>query len=288
MGTLPAQGNSNADVFQGMSGVRSENLSATERLKIAIVGKPKCGKSWFAASARTPILYYDFDDRPESLAGKPGLLIKSKPTMLDVEQDLSILKARKEKHKQNPNLPLLLPETVCFDTITFMQKSFEDYLYTVAKDSFKDIKVGNSTTVHIRRGWDVINAMQRYIGLLISDFSSLGMDLIFVFHEKNEKDYVESTKEEAAYTGQLSTDPQYLNSCLSLFNEVYHIRVEPGPTSKYIVECKPNISGNWNTTLLIDATEPPNILDMIKKHENKRLQLAATKQNEQTKPTQRS
>jgi hypothetical protein len=254
----PAQGNP----FAGMQGVKSEDLSCTDRLKIGIVGKPKSGKSTLAATARTPMLYYDFDDRPESLAGKQGLFVKSKPSMLDVETDLSIMKANKIKK-------LALPETVCFDTVTFMQRAMEDEIFRQGgKDFYREIKVGNSTTVKVRRGWDTISGIQRYVSYLISEFSSLGVDIIFVFHEKNEKDYAESTKEETAYTGQLTTDPQYLNSCLSLFNEVYHIKVDY--TGKYVCECRPNTQGNWNTTLLLDSTEAPDILGMIKKHELKR------------------
>ncbi|HEY4799529.1 MAG TPA: AAA family ATPase [Bacteroidia bacterium] len=262
-----AQGNP----FAGMTGVKSEDLSSTERLKIGIVGKPKSGKSTLATTARTPMLYYDHDDRPESLAGKSGLFVKSKPSMLDVETDLSIMKANKIK-----KLPL--PETIVHDSVTFMNRAMEDEIFRQGgKDFYREIKVGNSTTVKVRKGWDTINGIQRYINYLIAEYSSLGVDIIFVFHEKNEKDYAESTKEEAAYTGQLVTDPQYLNTCLSLFNEVYHIKVNE--VQKYICECRPNSSGNWNTTLELDPIEMPNILDMIKKHETKRAAMKGAVKN---------
>lgn len=262
--STPAQGNP----FQGIGGVSSETLSPSGRLKIAIVGKPKAGKSTFAATARTPMLYYDWDDRPESLAGKQGLLVKSRCTMLDVETDLSILKANKKMAKP-------LPATIVHDSITFMNKAMEDEIFRQGgKDGFyKEIKVGNSTIVKVRKGWDTINGIQRYINYLISEYTSLGMDLIFVFHEKNEKDYAESTAERTEYTGGLTTDPQYLSTCLSLFNEVYHIKVTP--TGQYLVECRPNLYGNWNTTLLLDKEEPPHIMQMIQKHETKRAALAA-------------
>lgn len=255
-------------IFAGLSGVRSESLSPSDRLKIAIVGKSKSGKSTLATTARKPMVYYDFDDRPESLAGKEGLLVKSLPTMLDVETDLSIFKARKIKKQA-------LPETIVFDTVTFMQRAMEDEIFRQSKDLYREIAVGNSTKMRIRKGWDVINGIQRYVQYLITEFTALGVDLIFVYHEKNEKDYTESTKEEAAYTGQLTVDPQYLSSTLSLFNEVYHIVVDGN--RKYTVECKPNWKGNWNTTLNVDPTEPPDILGMIAKHEKKRAELAAKK-----------
>lgn len=260
--STPAQG-----CFAGIKGAPSESLSPTGRLKIAIVGKPKSGKSTLASTARTPMLYYDWDDRPESLAGKQGLLVKSRSNMEEVETDLSILKAAKLQSKP-------LPSTIVHDTVTFMQRAMEDEIFRQGGTSmYREIQVGKSTKVKIRKSWDVINGIQRYLGYLITEYTALGVDLIFVFHEKNEKDYTESTPEETHYTGQLTTDPQYLSSSLSLFNEVYHIKVEPNGV--YVCECKPNLYGNWNTTLLIDKTEPPNILKMIEKHESKRAALAA-------------
>ncbi|HEY4799121.1 MAG TPA: AAA family ATPase, partial [Bacteroidia bacterium] len=249
--------------FANMGGTPSEDLTPTGRLKIAIVGKPKSGKSTLAATARTPMLYYDHDDRPESLAGKPGLLVKSRPTMPDIEADLSIMQAAKKQGKP-------LPRTVVHDTITFLQRTMENEIFRqdTGKSTYKEFRVGNSTFMKIRKGWDAINGIQRYIDYLITEYTYLGVDLIFVFHEKNEKDAVESTQDRTEYTGQLTTDPQYLSSSLSLFNEVYHIKVQPNGT--YICECKPNVYGNWNTTLMLDATEPPNILKMIEKHEQKR------------------
>jgi len=251
-----------ADPFEGLSGTKSESLSASGQMKIAIVGKQKSGKSWLAVSGRTPMLYYDHDDRAESIAGKPGLLVKSRPTMTDIETDLSLLKYHKVKGKP-------IPKTACHDTVTFMQRTMEDEIWRQGgKELYREIKVSANTTLRIRKGWDTINGIQRYVSYLISEYTSLGMDIIFVFHEKNEKDYVESTKEQTEYTGALTVDPQYLASTLSLFNEVYHIKVRSD--GKYITECRPNIYGNWATTLLLDNEEPPNILEMIAKHEKAR------------------
>lgn len=265
--STPAQGIPNP--FFGMAGQKSETLSTTGRLKIGIVGKPKSGKTTLATTARKPMLFYDWDDRPESLAGKDGLFVKSRSNIQEVETDLSIMKANKKQGKP-------LPCTVVHDTVTFMQRAMEDEIFRQGgKDYYREIRVGNSTTVKVRKGWDTINGIQRLINYLIAEYTDLGMDIIFVFHEKNEKDYAESTKEETAYTGQLVTDPQYLNSSLSLFNEVYHIKVEPNGT--YICECKPNLTGNWNTTLSIDGRETPDIMKMIAKHEAKRAALKEQK-----------
>ena len=101
--------------FAGMKGEKSEDITAHEFLKIAVLGKAKSGKSTFVATAPKPIRIYDFDDRAESLAGKEGLFILSRPSMLDIETDLSVMKANKIK-----KLPL--PATVIFDSVTYMNR----------------------------------------------------------------------------------------------------------------------------------------------------------------------
>jgi hypothetical protein len=247
-----------------MAGVRSEDVQASERLKIAILGKPKSGKSWFAATAPGPIRYYDFDDRAESLEGKPNLFILSKPTMLQVETDLSVMKANKAK-----GLPL--PATVVFDSVTFMNRAMEEEIFRQDAKLYRTIRVGNSTSIKIRNSWDVINGIQRYVEYLIAEFGSLGVNIIFVFHEKDEKDKAESTVAETKYTGLVTVDPQYLANSLSLFNEVYRITVDGN--KNYVVTCRPNWDVNASTTMMLDATEKPNIMDMITKHRAKRAAL---------------
>lgn len=250
--------------FSQMKGKSGEELRATGRLKIAILGKPKAGKSTFAATARKPIRYYDFDDRPEALEGKEGLFVLSRPSMLDVETDLSIMKANKVKG-------VSLPATVVFDSVTYMNRAMEEEIFRQDSSLYRTIKVGNSTSMKIRNSWDVINGIQRYVEYLVSEFSPL-CDVIFVFHEKPEKDYAESTPKETAYTDYVTTDPQYLSKSLSLFNEVYRITVDGN--KKYEVVCRPNWDVNASTSMLLDATEKPDILAMISKHEAKRAALS--------------
>lgn len=250
--------------FAGMKGVHSESVQATERLKIAILGRPKTGKSWLAATAPGPIRYYDFDGRAESLEGKPNLYILSNPTMLDIEGDLSTFKANKIK-----KIPL--PTTIVFDSVTFMVRALEDEIRRQSPGIFKGIRVGNSTTVYKGKDWDVVVGIQRYIEYLIGEISSLGTNMIFVFHERDEKDKAESTVEQTRYTGKVTTNPQYLESCLSLFNEVYRITVSD--KQKYSVTCRPTEDVMASTTLMLDVTEEPNILAMIEKHRQRRAAL---------------
>jgi hypothetical protein len=254
------------DPFANMNGFKSEDLKAESRLKIAILGKPKSGKSWLAATAPQPIRYYDFDNRAESLAGKNGLYITSSPflNMLLIESDLSVMKSNKLK-----KLPL--PATVVFDTVTYMNRAMEEEIFRQDPKLARNIRVGNSTSIKIRNSWDVINGIQRYVEYLIAEFSSLGINIIFVFHEKDEKDRAESTTNETKYTGLVTVDPQYLANSLSLFNEVYRITVDGA--KNYKVVCRPTWDVNASTTMMLDNEEKPNIMDMIAKHKAKRAAL---------------
>jgi hypothetical protein len=250
--------------FANMQGMRSEEIKAETKLRIAILGEPKSGKSWFAATAPGPVRYYDFDNRTESLEGKPNLYVSANTTMATVESDLSIMKANKVKK-------LVLPTTIVFDSVTYMVKAMEDELRRQAPGLFKGIRVGNSTTVYKGKDWDVVVGIQRYVEYLVAELTALDVNFIFVFHEKDEKDNAESTTDRTAYTGKVVTSPQYLQNCLSLFNEVYRIKVDGN--RNYQVACRPNFDVNASTTMLLDPMEKPNIMEMIAKHKKKRAEL---------------
>jgi len=240
----------------GLSGVLSESLRQEDRLKIALVGEPKVGKSWLAATAPKPIRIFDFDDRAESLAGKEGLLIARKPTMQQVETDLSITKARKIKNQP-------IPATWVFDSVTYMQREMESEIFRQAPDLARKIKVGPSNIMQIRNSWDVINGVQRYLEYLIAEFAPLG-NIVFVFHEKSEKDYTKSTAKETVYTGESTVDPQFLAKSLSLFNEVWRVKLDH--RNQYEVQVKPQWDFKASTTMLLSENEKPDILKMIEKH----------------------
>jgi hypothetical protein len=251
--------------FAGMDGTPTEQLKAEDQLRIALLGKAKSGKTTLVSTARKPMRFYDHDNRKETLEGKEGIFVVSRPTMLQVETDLSIMKANKVK-----KLPL--PATVVHDSVTYMIRAMEEEIFRQDPKLARLIRVGNNTTVKIRNSWDVINGVQRYIEYLVAEYSVLGVDLIFVFHEKDEKDRTESTPNEAKYTGLVTTDPQYLQNSLSLFNEVYRITVDGN--RKYQVACRTNFEVNASTTMMLDPFEEPDIMKMIAKHQAKRAALA--------------
>lgn len=258
--------------FEGVSGaVEAKAIDATGRLKIAILGLPKSGKSWFASTAPGPIMYYDFDDRAISLSGKADIFVKTLQdksqhtplAMKELEKDLSNFKYRRTK-----GLPI--PTTFVLDTVTYLKKAMENELFAQDAGLARRVKIGAGPKDYILVGksYDVINAVQNYMQYLVAEFSDLG-NLIVVFHERDEKDKEKSTPAETKYTGKVTVDPQYLANTLTLFNEVFRMQATGtvGTTgTKYTVTCKTNFEVNASTTLLVDSIEAPDLKAMIAKH----------------------
>lgn len=258
---------SEINYFEGITGlVPAKNIKAGTRLKIAIMGEPKTGKSWFAATAPKPVLVYDFDNRAESLAGMEGVMIK---TLEDINQkspiafkalesDLSTLIYRKKEGKP-------IPATFVFDSITYLIRFIQNEAFTQGLD-YRSLKLSDSSSIRMSKNWDAVNAVERALHYLIGEYSQLG-NLIFVFHEKPEKDKTKSTDQKSVYTEKITIDPQFLAPILSRFNEVYRIEIDS--SNKHMVTCKPSREFTASTTLKLDEKELPNIQGMLNKHNSR-------------------
>jgi AAA domain len=254
--TTQGQVQSMASIY---GGVEATSLIQEERLKIAIVGEPKTGKSWLAATAPGPVFIFDFDDRAESLAGKPNLTIQRNASWLDVERALSIAKSRKANKQE-------IPSTWVFDSVTFLVEAIRAEAFRQSPGSFRKFQIG-SFNAKIAQGWDLVTGTQGAMRYLIAEFAALQSNLIFVYHEKIEKDQAKSKPEFPVYTGDITVDPQFLSNTLSLFNEVY--RIKQNYKGEYEVQCRytgAQDKFNASTTMLLDAIEKPDIMAMIQKH----------------------
>jgi AAA domain len=264
-----------ADPFGGLTGgVKAAEIipGKTKNYALAIVGKQKSGKSWFATSDNVDksVWVADFDNRAESISGKSNVYVKSfidisqqsPEAIVNLEQDLELFKYRKNVK----NLPT--PDVFVLDSITYMKKALENEIIRSMSKSKGDQnfarQIGTgSRKVLIAQGWDMINAVRGYLEYFIAEFRLLG-NLICVFHERPEKDQMHSTKDNTVFTGQYSVDPFYLNSLLSVFSEVMRITVDG--YGKYTVNTTSNNEFNGATTWKVDAKEEPNISGMLKKH----------------------
>lgn len=265
----PIQSN---DPFEGMD-QKVPLISAADvkdgRYKIAIMGPPKSGKSRFAVSIPGSKMVYDFDDRAESIRNTSNTRIRTlKDSMANpfavqaIETDLSTFKYRKMK-----GLPI--PENYIFDTMSnFIDNGIK---YAYLKENPRDgraLKLAGALTIQIGISYDRINVVTKFLDYLLTEFSTLG-NVIYVFHERDEKDKDKSTKEDIKYTGLVTIEPQFAQNILTFFNEVFRMKVTgsgvANAPAKYEVYCRPTNEAIASTTLLIDTIEPPDLAKMIEK-----------------------
>jgi hypothetical protein len=251
--------------FKEMKGVEAAVAITEPPLKVAIVGEPGVGKSWFAATFPTPVLDLDFDGRKSSLAGKKDVYVKSyvdintnSPMAIsELEKDLNTWEYDKKQGKE-------IPATFVLDSMTYCRKFTEAELIRQQSTLGRILKVGTSQ-LKIGTGWDIINGNRAYLEYIINRLGDLG-NVVAVFHSQDEKDNVKSTKDTKAYTGRVTIQPQYLNTLLSLFNDVYIIDVDysgkryvqTGITNEFIGKC--SLKG------LNEKTEEPDFAKMLAKH----------------------
>ena len=255
----------------GIQGLTSASqITNIDRLKVAVCGEKKSGKSKLIAdTARKPLLHYDFDDRRESIAGAKDTIIK---TLVDadstipqawgvLESDLASL----EYAKRNGNLPI---KSIALDSATYLRQIAENQMM---KDTshFRKNKIG-LTTYQISSGWDAVNYVHRMLYQLLRRLFALDIDVYVVFHTRNEKDRVKSTKEETVYTDRLTVDPQNLDILLPMFNETWRTYIDMDGNFK--LQVRADWRFNASTALKIGengGVEDPNIQALLEKNSKK-------------------
>jgi hypothetical protein len=234
-------------------------------MRIAVIGDPGIGKSWFTATMPGINFSIDFDGRASSLAGKENVIVKTYTdvdtnnprAIADLEADISKIKYDKTQGKP-------IPDTFILDSITYARKYTEAELIRQQSTLGRSLRVG-AYNLKIGSGWDIVNGNRGYLEYLINTLGELG-NVIAVFHVADEKDRVKSTPQQAAYTGRITVSPQYLNSILSIFNDCWYLDVDyqgkrfvqTGIDSEFIGKC--SLKG------LDPKREEPNIAKMLQKH----------------------
>jgi hypothetical protein len=242
----------------------ASDITKVDRIKAAIVGEPKSGKSKLIAdTARKPLFHCDFDDRQESIAGAKDTVIKQylDPDAMtpngwnSLEGDIATFEWMKKEGK----LPF---KSFALDSMTFLRQLAENQMM---KDTnmFRAYKVGN-LKYPIAQGWDAVVEVQKMLQTLLARLFALDIDVYVTFHIKNEKDKQKSTKEETVYTDKLTVDPQNLAMLLPKFNETWRTFIDTDGSFK--VQTKQDWRFNAATALHISGIENPNIEEMIEKH----------------------
>lgn len=244
--------------FSGINGVFSgEQISPTDRLKIAIVGAPNAGKSILTSTAPKPLYVFDFDDKRESYKGKAGVSVKTYRDLQDVDADIGIFEYNKSRGME-------IPITYALDSMTFMVETTMKYYFKYSADGRKDFTLG-SFKISIARGYDGYAAENELVEQILYRLFALG-NVIACFHEVDEED-VNSTDKNPIYTGRKIVHPPRLNKYLSLFNEKWRIDVDSSGQRK--VQLKADYRFNGGTLLELDNVEEPNIENMLAKHQQR-------------------
>lgn len=265
------------------------------KLKIAIVGHEKNGKSRLAATGRQIVLFHDFDNRSEALQGQPGVIclsyvepqwpkfpeaaqlfldvVSQLETSLDVA-DLVPFLQRKFPTQKFPQVPKgTLIRTNVVDSIQTMGKAFMNYALAGQKDIRREIKF-SGYQVFLPGGWDAWNAEMGPVENNILRLLALPTDTTIILHETAEET-ADSTSEKPRFTGRVGVFPVRYQRLIKYFNEVWRVKLTQvaGKDNRMVflprVYPLPNYEFDCATALLLDSCEEPNIVTMIAKHESR-------------------
>jgi len=259
------------------------------KLKLAIVGHEKNGKSRLAATARKPVLFHDFDNRAEALQGIQGVYVASyvdsgwpiQPTgaqdfltnIAKLEESLSLSRLGFKTHPEN------FVRTQVIDSIVTMGMAFQRYAMFTSKDLRRELNIG-SQKVFLPGGWDTWNAEMISVENAILRLLALPTDTIIILHETSEES-ADSTAEKPRFTGRVGVFPVRYQRLIKYFNEVWRVKLTQSVVNNkaaYLprVYPLPNYEFDCATTMGLDPIEEPNIEAMIRKHEKKLLASGAT------------
>lgn len=255
------------EVMQTLGGcIESASITNVDRLKVAICGEPKTGKSSvIARTCRKPLMHYDFDDRKESIAGLADIVIKTLVDKNDttpiawsaLENDLGTLEYLKQKNE----LPF---KSIAIDSVTFLRK-YAEHQFLKDNNSASRAKFTIGTTQYlIPKDWDAVTGVQKMLETMFNRLFALDVDVYATFHTRPEKDQQKSTKTDFVYKEKLTVDPPNIKMLLPKFNDQWRTYVSDG---KYMVQLKPDYLFDAATVLKnLDGTEEANIEKMLAKH----------------------
>jgi inosine/xanthosine triphosphate pyrophosphatase family protein len=253
------------------------------KLKLALIGKEKNGKSWLAASGRRPVLVHDFDNRAEALQGKPGVYVISYvepqwPKQPEAAQKFLDNIAKLEESLDLSDLGFKVPKgtivrTNVVDSIQTMGKAFQGYALYGQKDIRREITFGGMK-VFLPGGWDAWNAEMVPVENSVLRLLALPTDTTIILHETAEET-PDSTSEKPRFTGRIGVFPVRYQRLIKYFNEVWRVKLTQsiGKDNKTAYLPKvyplPNYEFDAASAMLVDQIEEPNILAMIAKHEQR-------------------
>lgn len=257
-----------------------EDATPFDQLKILLVGPEKHGKSNCAATARKPVLVFDFDQRREAIAGKKGVYVITfkDPQWPNMPEAASMCLDVLTKLEQEADLaslgfnapPGLKPKTIVFDSVATMGKAFSAYALYNNKSLRRTINIAGKIEVHFPSSWDGWEAESKPVESVILRTMGLGLDVIAILHATAEE-APDSTEDKPKYTGRISVYPARYRRLLKYFNETWMLKLTP-VNGVYVPRVYPRPTWDFDasTAMELNAIEEPNIEMMVKKHEERK------------------
>lgn len=265
-----------------------ENEKSTGKLRVAIIGPEKNGKSILTTTAKGVKLQLDYDQRADSVAGKKDVYsitlrdpqwpkmpeaaeeVLDIMTGLETSLDLSKLVDKKGVRLFPEAKPETMVENIIHDSMSSLARFVMAYEMYNTKELRRDIVLGPKLTVHIPKSFDAWNAEMGGVTNIVMRSMALPCNVFCIFHEVAEE-AVDSTEDKPKYTGRVSIYPVRYRSLLKYFNEVWRVKLAPVSNNtgvRYIprVYPLPDFAMDAATTMLLDPVEEPDIEAMIKKH----------------------
>ena len=258
-----------------------ENQTGFERLRLAIVGQEKAGKSRLAATAPKPVLLRDYDQRRESVAGIPGVFVVTytdEPLPKQPEGFSEVLDDTTKLEREatigdfcpdaSPEWRDKRPATLVEDSNASLSRLIRANILYSSPKLRRDIsfaaKAGQAaTTIQTIGSRDFYNSEMPTMENYILRILGLPMHVIMTFHEAAEEAN-DSTDENPKFTGKITPYPVRHGRLLRYFNEVWRLERTQGKVPT--VQLVPDYRFTTATNLLVDKVEKPDICDLLRIH----------------------
>ena len=260
-----------------------------DQLKLALVGAEKAWKSRTAATGRKSVLFLDYDQRKEAVAGykdvyaatfadrggfyDPEAYSESLSFLTNLEESLFLRKLGFNDAPEDAEV-----QTIVHDSIQNMAKNAMRFALYNTKEIRREIKIKGMDSIRIPGGWDAWKTEMEMVEACILRTMALRksnggkVDIIIVLHEVPEE-APNSTPEKPAYTGKVAVYPVRYKGILNLFNEIWRMELVPPSNLKdgqdaniYIGRATTAADYTFNAAsnlLVSQYIERPNIAEMI-------------------------
>lgn len=242
-----------------------------DKMKIAVVGEPKVGKDWLAATAPGKVFAFDFDDRKDSLATHPNKANIEAKTYHDSNsmralawsefaRDVDEFQEMKQRGEK-------IPDWFVLSSAQFMQDAVMNKVLSDNKAMRYEMKIGDKVVSYTPMGFDPYGICVSEIQNAFGALHSIG-NIIMTFHETPERDKINSTKKEVKYTGKLDVYPVNLKKLLPLFDNQWRL-ITFGGERVLITDISDSQFNGSSTLSVAGEIKNPNLSTMIAEHTSK-------------------